>query len=158
LKGVGFRMVLKSVSAISLWSCSQEDRWLWRITASALPAVIALFALIGCAALRYDRLSPVSQSEKQTLTCEQIEFEITKTESFLKDLQDPKRITAAGVIDLLSTHGMVDSKEYDDAVESGTLRRAELYRLQWDKSCTKSNAEASPTTQAGLAVGVVVGV
>lgn len=127
-----------------------------RFALQAVWSAIALLALIGCATLRYDRLPPVSESEKQTLTCEQIELEIAKTESFLKDLQDPERITAAAVMDLLSTHGMVDSKDYDDAVESGTLRRAELLRLQWDKSCTKSNAEAPPTTQARFAVGVVV--
>lgn len=100
-------------------------------------AVIAVVTLLtGCATERFGREQHVTQAEKTSLSCEQIDLEIAKVDGFLTDAQaqwdDTKgrRFWA-----FLMDFGIGNHRERSDAIDSADERRAQLLEARATKHC-----------------------
>lgn len=99
---------------------------------------ILLFFLVlaGCATQRFGRLSPLSEVEKQTLTCREVAIEIAKAEEFLFQTRRTRNDTnSAHVLGFLGDFGIGNVMEGDAAELSGNIRLKELKDLSVRKSC-----------------------
>lgn len=94
------------------------------------------FVLAGCATERFGRLSPLSEQEKQTLTCREIGIEIAKTEEFLSQTRRARSDTkATHVMGWLGDFGIGNTMEGNAAERSGDVRLKELRALSIRKAC-----------------------
>jgi hypothetical protein len=95
-----------------------------------------MLVLAGCATQRFGRLSPLSETEKQTLTCREIGIEIAKAEEFLFQTRRTRKDTnAAHVLGFLGDFGIGNSMEGNAAEQSGDVRLKELKDLSVRKTC-----------------------
>ena len=95
-----------------------------------------VLVLAGCAVQRFGRLSPLSEVEKQTLTCREIGIEIAKAEEFLFSVRRTRNDTnAAHVLGFLGDFGIGNSMEGNAAEQSGDVRLKELKDLSVRKAC-----------------------
>jgi hypothetical protein len=97
---------------------------------------LIMLSLAACATQRYGRATPVSPGERSSLTCEEIDLEIEKTEYFIADIQMQRRDTSgAHVLGFLGDFGIGNVMEGDAAEASGMERLAELKALGSEKVC-----------------------
>lgn len=97
----------------------------------------------GCATQRFGREEPVNDAEKRVLTCDQIDLELAKTESFLKNTTDQSaKFTGKDVLGFLGDFGIGNAMEYNDAMKSGTTRLSQLSNLQTERNCVRNRLEA----------------
>jgi len=100
--------------------------------------LVTLF-VFGCATQRYGRLQNVTEAEKKTLTCENIEVESQKAQEFIKTITDKdNEFTGRDVLGFLGDFGVGNSMEYTDAIQSGTDRASQLNILKSEKGCGSS--------------------
>jgi len=103
--------------------------------------LLILVALLfnGCATQRYGRMQNVTEAEKKTITCENIEVEIQKAQEFVKTTTDKdNEFTGRDVLGFLGDFGIGNHMEYSDAIQSGTDRVAQLNTLKSEKNCGSS--------------------
>jgi hypothetical protein len=97
---------------------------------------VLVLALAACATQRFGRLSPLSEYEKQNLTCREIGIEIAKAEEFLFQTQSTRRNTnGAHVLGFLGDFGIGNVMEGDAAEQSGQVRLKELKDLTVRRAC-----------------------
>jgi len=93
----------------------------------------------GCATQRFGRMTPLSETEKQTFECRDIRIEMAKAEEFLFDVRRTRRDTnGAHVLGFLGDFGIGNVMEGDAAELSGETRLKDLKDLQTRKSCISS--------------------
>lgn len=111
-----------------------------------IAAVATVLMLAGCATERFGREQHVTQAEKVSLSCEQIDLEIAKVDGFLTDVQagwdDTKgrRFWA-----FFGDFGIGNHRERSDAVDSADERRIQLVDVRAVKHCA-GIPEARPQT------------
>lgn len=91
----------------------------------------------ACSTQRYGRAMPVSETERQTLNCREIQIEAAKTEEFLYDVRRTRKDTnAAHVLGFLGDFGIGNVMEGDAAELSGETRLKSLRDLKQAKGCS----------------------
>ncbi len=107
-----------------------------QVALAGITAVLT-FALVagGCATKRYGRMQAVSEVEKQTYTCEDIEIEMAKVAEFRKQIEEGSEINAASVGAFLADFGVGNAMEKNAAEETATAREADLMALKAEKGC-----------------------
>lgn len=96
--------------------------------------LIAALLLASCATHRYGRAIALTDIERRSLTCEQIEIEIEKCNAFLAEVNKPTPGGAA-VLGFLGDFGIGNSMERSEARKSGMARLEELQALKASKGC-----------------------
>ena len=95
-----------------------------------------VLVLAGCSTQRFGRLSPLSETEKQTLTCREIGIEIAKAEEFLFQTRNTRNNTnAMHILGALGDLGIGNVMEGNAAEQSGDVRLKELKDLSVRKAC-----------------------
>lgn len=95
---------------------------------------------------------PVVPSERRNLTCEQINMEIEKCNTFINDVTTQnKKFTGGDIIAFLGDFGIGDSWEVKDAIASATRRVSELEELR-DEKCISLSLK--PETSAIISPAV----
>lgn len=96
----------------------------------------ALALLVGCATERFGREQHVTQAEKVSLSCEQIDLEIAKVDGFLTDTQTEWDETKGRrFLAFFSDFGIGNHGERSDAIDSADERRAQLVDVRAIKQC-----------------------
>ncbi|MCC6909859.1 MAG: tetratricopeptide repeat protein [Phycisphaerales bacterium] len=99
-----------------------------------------LLMLTGCATKRYGRMQPVSATERQQLSCREIDIEIAKTREFLDQI-NAEGFDGRDVLGILGDFGIGNAMERGDAVKSGKKRLDELEALRVEKGCPGSGSQ-----------------
>lgn len=95
---------------------------------------LSILLLTACATHRYGRQLALTPTEREALTCEQIQIEIEKCNAFLAEVNSG---APAGrqVLAVLGDFGIGNSMEQQDARESGKTRLDELIALKAERQC-----------------------
>lgn len=95
-----------------------------------------VLALAACATQRYGRLSPLSEAEKQNLTCREISIEIAKAEEFIFQTKRARSDTSGmHVLGFLGDFGIGNVMEGNAAEMSGEVRLKDLKDLSTRRAC-----------------------
>ncbi len=101
-----------------------------------LLTVVCCLIVAACATQRFGRMTPLSETEKQSLDCREIRIEIAKADEFLFDVRRTRRDTSGvHVLGFLGDFGIGNVMEGDAAELSGESRLKELKDLQIRKNC-----------------------
>ncbi len=98
--------------------------------------VLALCCFVSaCATKRYDRLQPVSDTEKRFYSCRDIEIELSKVDEARRQLVEGSEINAASVAGFLGDFGIGNAMEKNEAEKSILQRELALKELRANKEC-----------------------
>ena len=110
--------------------------------------ITILFFIGGCANQRYGRNVKVTESEKDNLSCQNIEMELEKSQEFVNGVVNKdNEFTGRDVLAFLGDFGIGNSMETSDAIKSGTNRIKELNELKTTKKCRDTNQEVTGTNE-----------
>lgn len=112
-------------------------RYLWVVAAS-------LTVLVGCSTKNYGRQGEITQYEKDTMTCREIELEEAKVHGYLKHVAKESQFDGRSVLSFLGDFGIGNTMEKNSALESANTRLAQLQQMRGQKGCT-SGVTASAT-------------
>lgn len=104
---------------------------------SAIATLLA-FVLAGCATKHYGRQGEVTDFEKQTLSCREIDLEEAKVHGFLGHVEKESNFDGRSVLSFLGDFGIGNLMEKDNAVESANTRLRQLQQLRLARGCTSA--------------------
>ena len=96
--------------------------------------LISVAPLSGCATKRYGRMQPVSLTERDYLSCREIDIEMAKTREFLDQIAQTG-FDGRDVLAILADFGIGNAMERSDAIKSGKERLEQLQALKDEKGC-----------------------
>lgn len=103
--------------------------------------LILCLLLAGCATQRYGRMPGVGPTERETLTCEDIEIEKGKARDFMTEVgAHQSQFTGKDVLSFFGDFGIGDAMEVDGAMKSATNRIVQLDQLAREKGCISSSS------------------
>lgn len=114
-------------------------------------AFIAALALIvsGCATKNYGRQGDVTDFERRSLTCREIDIETAKVHGFLKHVDTESEFDGRSVLSFLGDFGVGNVMEKSSAMESATKRLAQLQQARSERNCNAANeAQVTPSAPA----------
>lgn len=122
-------------------------------TAALLALVIVLS---GCATKNYGRQGDVTDFEKNTMTCRELELETAKVHGFLSRVEQESQFDGRSVLSFLGDFGVGNVLEKSSATESANKRLAQLQDARAVRRCgTVADAPtangAAPVAQAPAA-------
>ncbi|GLC92346.1 hypothetical protein Tamer19_17540 [Cupriavidus sp. TA19] len=112
-------------------------------------AGLALLAAQGCATKNYGTQSPLTDFERQTLTCREIQVEEAKVQGFRAKIEGQSvRLDARDFVPW--NFGIGNSLSYSEAVESADRRAQQLHAAAIEKGCvaTKSHPPLEPVVSS----------
>lgn len=101
-------------------------------------ALVSLVALSGCATKHYGRMGELTDYERQTLTCREIDLEEAKVYGFLDQVNKESSFDGRSVLSFLGDFGIGNVMEKDNAVDSANTRLRELQELRLGRNCTSA--------------------
>ena len=104
-----------------------------------LSASAALALLLGaCATQHYGRLQPVTYAEQSHLTCQQVNLEIARAQSFIKQTRaHEEEFTLNDVTGFLTSLGIANAREYDEAMDMARTRLHQLKVIRAKYHCSR---------------------
>jgi hypothetical protein len=100
-----------------------------------IASVVLLAAVGGCATKNHGRVSPLSTMEKTSLTCREIDIEISKVQAFMVQISENSKIDGRSVLGFLGDFGIGNSMERSAAEKSAKQRLDELTALRTERNC-----------------------
>ncbi|HYC63389.1 MAG TPA: hypothetical protein VEC14_01555 [Reyranellaceae bacterium] len=100
------------------------------LLAACLPVLLA-----GCATKTYGRQGVVTEYERKSLTCREIDLEIAKTDGFVQQVNTEAQFSGRDVLAILGDFGIGNNLERSAAIESAQARQAQLRDLRSTRSC-----------------------
>jgi hypothetical protein len=97
-----------------------------------------LFMLASCATKNYGRQGELTDFEKKTLTCREIDLEEAKVHGFLKHIEKESQFDSRSVLSFLGDFGIGNVIEKDNATESATTRLRQLQELRLERDCSST--------------------
>ena len=108
------------------------------ITLAASVAIIA--ALHGCATKTYGRQGTLTNYEKESMTCREIDLDLAKTRGFIDHVNKESEFSGKDVLAILGDLGIGNHMEKSAALESANNRISSLSELRLTKQCPPSAA------------------
>lgn len=105
---------------------------------------IVLATLAGCATKHYGRQGEVTQFERSTLTCREIDLEQAKAHGFLEHVNKESQFDGRSVLSFLGDFGIGNLMEKDNAVASANARLLQLQELRLERGCTSAASAGTP--------------
>ena len=105
---------------------------------SKLVAIIVLtgvLACAGCATKTYGRQGALTDAEKNSLTCREIDQESAKTLDFMNQVNKKAQASGADVVAQLLDYGIGNENEKKAALDSAEQRLVQLRDLRSAKKC-----------------------
>lgn len=112
---------------------------------SAMIAVLGAVALAGCATKNYGRQGELTEYEKKTMTCREIELEAAKVHGYLDHVDKESQFDGRSVLSFLGDFGIGNSMEKSAALEAAQRRLSQLQMARSEKNC---GSEQPPKTQS----------
>ncbi|MBO4119872.1 hypothetical protein EM868_09170 [Cupriavidus gilardii] len=113
-----------------------------RIIAAALAALTAT----GCATKNYGRQGTLTDYEKRTMSCREIQLEQAKVQGFIEHVNKESEFDGRSVLSFLGDFGIGNLMEKDSAMKSATDRSAQLQAVAAQKGCSYGAPDQTPTT------------
>jgi hypothetical protein len=105
-----------------------------RVLAAAC-VLTAIVTIQGCATKTYGRQGTVTNFEKDTLSCREIDIEAAKVQGFLEQVNTESQFSGRDVLAILGDFGIGNNMERTAAIESADRRSAQLRDLRTAKGC-----------------------
>jgi hypothetical protein len=106
-----------------------------RIKSITLGLLITMSFLQGCATKNYGRQGTLTDFEKNSLTCREMDLEIAKARGFIDHVNKESEFSGRDVLAILGDFGIGNSMERSAALESANIRIEELRGLKIAKNC-----------------------
>jgi len=103
-------------------------------------SVAALVAIQGCATKTYGRQGSLTDYEKESMSCREIDLDLAKTRGFIDHVNKESEFSGKDVLAFLGDFGIGNSMEKNAALESANARIARLSDLKRTKQCPVSPA------------------
>lgn len=107
------------------------------IRALSIAALLAvsLTAMQGCATKTYGRQGTLTDFEKNSLTCREIDLELARTRGFIDHVNKESEFSGRDVLAILGDFGIGNSMERTAALESANKRAELLGTLRVARKC-----------------------
>lgn len=104
-------------------------------------AIAALAATAsGCATKTYGREGRVTEMERQTLTCREVDLEIAKVHGWLANVEKEAEFSGRDVLAFFGDLGIGNSLERSAALKSANDRLTELEAIRQQKTCASTSS------------------
>lgn len=105
---------------------------------------LSLVVLLGCATKNYGRQGVLTDLEKQTMSCREIQLEQAKVMGFSQHIDHESAFDGRDIFAFLGDLGIGNAIEKDAAVESAKQRYHQLESAAYEKGCTTIKPESPP--------------
>lgn len=106
-----------------------------------LSAGLCLLALQGCATKNYGRQGTLTDFEKRTMSCREIELEQAKVHGFLQHVDKESEFDGRSILSFLGDFGIGNLIEKENAVKSANDRHMQLQTAAYERGCTTVNPQ-----------------
>lgn len=106
-----------------------------------LGAILTLVAIQGCATKIYGRQGTVTEYERSTMTCREMDLEIAKTRGFIDHVNKEAAFSGRDILAFLADFGIGNNLERTAALESADNRIKQLEGQRQAKACTVASAQ-----------------
>lgn len=97
--------------------------------------LIAALALTGCATKQYQHVGDVTDFEKTTMSCREIDLEIAKTQGSQHAIDKQAEFSGLDVLAFLGDWGIGNAIAHSSAQKSVDARMADLNNLRATNNC-----------------------
>jgi hypothetical protein len=97
--------------------------------------VLGTLVLQGCATKTYGRQGKLTDYEKDTLTCRDIDLETAKVRGWIDGVNKESEFSGRDVLAILGDFGIGNAMERGSAMESANNRLDDLKALRQTRSC-----------------------
>ncbi|WP_330769364.1 hypothetical protein [Burkholderia pseudomultivorans] len=108
--------------------------------------LLGALAFAGCATKNYGRMGSLTDYERNTMSCREIDLEIARVDGFVSHVDKESEFDGRSVLSFLGDFGIGNLMEKDSAMQSANDRRRALDSLRASKQCGYSTTAA----QAGV--------
>ncbi|KDP89480.1 hypothetical protein CF70_031270 [Cupriavidus sp. SK-3] len=118
---------------------------------SILPIGICLLMAQGCATKNYGRVGTVTDFERQTMNCREIQLEQAKVAGFSQAVEKESEFSGRSILSFLGDFGIGNVIEKSAAMDSADSRAYQLRMLSFERRCadkTQAATTTSPPTTA----------
>lgn len=91
----------------------------------------------GCATKNYGRQGELTDYERQSMTCREIEIERAKMQGYLAHITKESKFDGRSVLSFLGDFGIGNIMERTAAIKTAEARSAQLQSLSLLRECTK---------------------
>lgn len=102
--------------------------------------LLCALAVTGCATKNYGRQGNLTDYERSTMTCREIELESAKVHGFLDHVDKESEFDGRSVLSFLGDFGIGNLMEKSSAQESATARLAQLQEARTKRNCDSTAA------------------
>ena len=106
---------------------------------------LALIALSGCATKNYGTQAPLTDFERQNLSCREIQLEQAKVMGFAQQVDRESQFDGRDVLATLGDFGIGNSVARSSAIDSAKQRYYQLEVAAFDRGCTQTKPEPLAT-------------
>ena len=99
-------------------------------------ALVAVTAIQGCATKTYGRQGMLTDYEKESMTCREIDLDLAKTRGFVDHVNKEAEFSGRDVLAILGDFGVGNNLEKSAALESAGKRVDQLRQLRSSKKCS----------------------
>lgn len=103
--------------------------------------VLVLTTIQGCATKIYGRQGTVTEYEKNSMTCREMDLEIAKTRGFIDHVNKEAAFSGRDVLAFLADFGIGNNLERTAALESANNRIKQLEEQRQVKACAVASAQ-----------------
>lgn len=104
---------------------------------------LAAVPLGGCATKHFGRVASISASERETMSCGEIDAERLKIDRFDDQVRQKSRVNGASVLAFIGDFGVGNALRKHSAVASAAKRREQLRQVSLERGCPVAPASAS---------------
>jgi hypothetical protein len=117
---------------------------------SRCASIFLLILLAGCATKYYGRQGDLTDYERRTLTCREINLEMAKCDGFSAHVDRESEFDGRSVLSFLGDFGLGNVLEKSAAIDSANVRKGQLESLRSDRQCNVAAIDVQTTGVAAL--------
>lgn len=110
---------------------------------SILVIGLCLLAAQGCATKNYGRVGTVTDFERQTMSCREIQLEQAKVNGFTQAVEKESEFSGRSILSFLGDFGIGNMIEKNSAMESADQRARQLQTLSYQRRCSEAQPQAA---------------
>ncbi|WP_367394545.1 hypothetical protein [Cupriavidus sp. Agwp_2] len=109
-----------------------------------MAAAAAILAMTGCATKNYGTQAPLTDFERQNLSCREIQLEQAKVMGFAQQVDKESQFSGRDVLAAFGDFGIGNSLAKSNAIDSATLRYHQLATAAYESGCTTAKPDPLP--------------
>lgn len=107
-------------------------------------ATLLALSVSGCSTKTYGRQGTLTNYEKNTMTCREVDLEIAKVRGFIDKVNTESQFSGKDMLAVAGGLGLGNVMEKKAALESANDRLKQLQDLRANKSCRKPAPAVGP--------------